>query len=56
MPTALCPLYTPPVYCDPFAPTPEPGLPAPTCVPRPTDGGPIRTLKPTPKPKATPRP
>jgi len=58
MPTALCPLYTPPVYCDPFAPTPEPGVITPPCIPRPTDdgGGAIKTLKPTQKPKPTLRP
>jgi membrane peptidoglycan carboxypeptidase len=57
-PTALCPLYTPPVYCDPFAlPTPVPSIPTPTCVPFPTDpgGGPPRPFN-TPRPTKTPRP
>ena len=58
MPRDLCPLYTPPDYCDPFAlPTPIPSIPTPTCVPRPTDNGGDRTPRPigTPKPKATPK-
>ncbi|MDP9293472.1 MAG: hypothetical protein M3O90_03455 [Actinomycetota bacterium] len=57
-PRALCPLYTPPVYCDPFAlPTPTPTLPEPTCVPRPTDsgGGFFHTLIPTFHPKPSPK-
>jgi len=50
-PTQLCPLYTPPVFCDPFAPTPDPALPAPTCVPAPSPtptptGGVFRHPKP----------
>jgi len=57
-PTALCPLYTPPVYCDPFAfPTPTPLVPGPTCVPAPTStgGGFFFPPKPTFKPKPTPK-
>jgi membrane peptidoglycan carboxypeptidase len=57
-PRSLCPLYTPPVYCDPFAlPTPTPLLPEPTCVPRPIDsgGGFFHTLFPTFHPKPTPK-
>ena len=55
-PTQLCPLYTPPVFCDPFAPTPDPAFPTPTCVPGPTgDGGhhpkPTFTFRPRPTPK-----
>ena len=55
-PTQLCPLYTPPIFCDPFAPTPDPALPAPTCVPAPSStpsptGGFFRhPPKPTPPP------
>ena len=33
-----CPLYTPPVFCDPFV-TPDPAVPPPTCIPLPTDPG-----------------
>ena len=60
-PRALCPLYTPPQYCDPFAfPTPPPAVPTATCVPLPTDGngGGNGTDRPnrTPRPTRTPRP
>jgi hypothetical protein len=60
-PRALCPLYTPPTYCDPFAPTPTPDPllpPPPPCVPAPTPTpttGPIfHTFKP-PHPAPTPK-
>jgi len=54
-PTDLCPLYTPPTYCDPFAlPTPIPSMPGPTCIPLPTDSG--FGFFHTPKPKTTPTP
>jgi membrane peptidoglycan carboxypeptidase len=54
-PTALCPLYTPPVYCDPFAfPTPTPAIPGPTCVPIPIPSGPV--VRVTPRPFRTPKP
>jgi membrane peptidoglycan carboxypeptidase len=57
MPGRLCPKYTPPVYCDPFA-TPDPlASPPVICIPRPTDASrPTRTPRPfnTPKPKPTP--
>jgi hypothetical protein len=58
-PTSLCPLYVPPVYCDPFGfPTPIPSVPTPTCVPFPTDPRGDRTPRPfnTPRPTKTPRP
>jgi membrane peptidoglycan carboxypeptidase len=53
MPRTKCPLYTPPVYCDPFVIL-DPLLPPPSCVPFPTNpggggGG-------TPKPRGTPKP
>ena len=61
-PRDLCPLYTPPVYCDPFAtPTPIPSAPTPTCVPLPvpSGGGFFFTPSPTPTPithaKPTPK-
>jgi hypothetical protein len=38
MPRTKCPLYTPPVYCDPLV-IPDPLLPPPSCVPFPTDPG-----------------
>jgi membrane peptidoglycan carboxypeptidase len=53
-PSRLCPKYTPPVYCDPFA-TPDPFATAPpTCIPFPP--GPTRTPRVfnTPKPKPSP--
>jgi membrane peptidoglycan carboxypeptidase len=53
-PRATCPLYTPPPVCDPFAPTPDPAFPTPTCVPLPS-GGPV-FRPPKPHPTATPRP
>ena len=55
MPTATCPLYTPPVYCDPFV-SPDPFSSAPPCIPRPTD--PAGTPRPfnTPHPSRTPKP
>jgi hypothetical protein len=59
-PKALCPLYTPPTFCDPFAPTPSPDPflpPPPICVPAPTPtptNGPIfRPPHPTPTPRPT---
>jgi membrane peptidoglycan carboxypeptidase len=54
MPKDTCPIYVPPVYCDPFS-TPDPFASSPPCVPRPTDEP--RTPRPfnTPKPKPTPR-
>jgi membrane peptidoglycan carboxypeptidase len=55
-PRTLCPLYTPPPpVCEPLGgPVPSGLLPAPTCVPTPTDsGGPVFH---TPKPKPTPKP
>jgi hypothetical protein len=61
-PKALCPLYTPPTFCDPFAPTPtpDPALPPePTCVPAPTPSptGPIfHSPRPHPTPTPTPKP
>ena len=56
MPRDLCPLYTPPVYCDPFA-TPDPFASAAPCIPLPTDPRATRTPRPfnTPKPTRTPR-
>src|SRR4029078_2091160 len=57
MPRTKCPLYTPPVYFDPFV-IPDPLLPPPSCVPLPTDNGnggfpgPIKT----PRPRGTPKP
>ena len=54
MPRTKCPLYTAPVYCDPFA-IPDPLAPPPSCVPLPTfdpGGGPTKT----PRPRDTPKP
>ena len=54
-PRTKCPLYTPPVYCDPFL-VPDPLAPPPPCVPLPTDpGGGFGPVK-TPKPRGTPKP
>ena len=58
-PTAQCPLYTPPQYCDPFAPTPVPSAAEPPCIALPTPppfGGPTNKPFPTRKPRETPRP
>jgi hypothetical protein len=54
MPRDTCPIYVPPVYCDPFS-TPDPFASSAPCVPRPTDEP--RTPRPfnTPKPKPTPK-
>ncbi len=51
-PRELCPLYTPPTICDPFAPSLDPALPVPSCIPLPTSsgGGFFHTSKPTPIP------
>jgi penicillin-binding protein 1A len=53
MPRTKCPLYTPPVYCDPFV-IPDPLLPPPSCVPFPIDpgGGGGKPPK-TPRPRGT---
>ena len=52
MPGKLCPKYTPPVYCDPSFPFPNPfATPQANCIPRPTEN-PERT----PRPFNTPRP
>ena len=56
-PTAQCPLYTPPQYCDPFAPTPAPSAAEPPCIALPTPppfGGPTDKPFPTRKPRETP--
>ena len=57
-PTAQCPLYTPPQYCNPFAePTPTPAVAGPPCVQLPTPpppGGPDKPF-PTRKPRSTPQ-
>jgi hypothetical protein len=59
MPGKLCPKYTPPVYCDPTFPFPNPfATPQPDCIPRPTQPpDPQRTPRPftTPHPKPTPK-
>ena len=58
-PTAQCPLYTPPQYCNPFAPTPVPSAAEPPCIALPTPppfGGPTNKPFPTRKPRETPRP
>ena len=58
-PTAQCPLYTPPQYCNPFAPTPAPSAAEPPCIALPTPppfGGPTNKPFPTRKPRETPRP
>ena len=52
-PTQLCPIATPPAFCDPFAsptPAPTPALPTPTCIPLPTDSGGGFFQIPTPSP------
>jgi membrane peptidoglycan carboxypeptidase len=55
MPSALCPKYTPPVFCDPFA-TFDPFATAPPCVQHPPK--PDKTPRPfnTPRPTRTPKP
>ena len=51
-PTKLCPIATPPVYCDQLPPPDPLGIiPTPTCVPRPTD-----SPQPTQQPGGTQRP
>ena len=54
-PNKLCPLYTPPVYCNPFQ-FPDPfASPPVTCIPQPTNSpGPTQTQRPFKTPKPTP--
>jgi membrane peptidoglycan carboxypeptidase len=54
-PKALCPIAAPTI-CDPFAPTPDPGLPpGPTCVPAPTPPTTGPGFSPKPFPTHRPR-
>jgi membrane peptidoglycan carboxypeptidase len=49
LPTKKCPFAPPPTLCDPLTlPSPEPGLPEPTCAPTPP---PTVSPSPTPSPK-----